>query len=505
MAQMEGERSFSKPLLSLVTVIDAEEDLGDRSRTVKQVNNYVLCGRLGTGSFSKVYYAYDATTKAVYAVKRIKLKELCRTTSGIAQLEREVRLMQTFDHPNILKLKEVLHVESMHYAYLVLEYAKKGSLGSFIDRGIRLSQQSVFSVIKQIAGALRYLHDNGFVHQDIKPGNILVDENGRAILADFGIGHSFQSATMVVGSPAFQAPECLDDSASDEEENGDINGRGDEEDKSEVDPQKEDVWSLGVTLYQLLFMRLPFEGDNLFEIVQYIKSNDLSFPPDTEIPVMELIRGMLSVDQSNRLDVVDILNNPLIAQASDLAPDIPDPPKIKMKEGEIQHIDAYVCPKGYSFASVAMSIQRRLSFINAPYSPERLQPRRPSTPIIQMKQLPPFQEVNRQDSVLNDDKKIFPSKDGSKVILSLPHVKQFSPFKEIDNDTSSNNNIAQNASKISDDMNLNIPPSNQNALNKNNIQNGAQNSSPSKENHILTDSLIDDNEREPSKCNCNLW
>ncbi|KAK8864050.1 hypothetical protein M9Y10_011744 [Tritrichomonas musculus] len=418
--------SPSQPTIALVTMIDDEEDFDDQPKKIKKINNYIIAKCIGSGSFSKVYLGIDITTKKKYAIKRIKLKELCRSSSGIAQLEREIRLMESFNHKNILKLYQVLHVEATHYAYLVLEYAKKGSLGSLLDKDIHLSHKSVFSIMKQILSALKYLHQSGFVHQDIKPANILIDENGRAILADFGIGHSFQSAAMVVGSPAFQAPECLDDSSSeDNEEDDEEENEGKNTNKqnyhngvsefSELDPKKEDVWSLGVTLYQLLFNKLPFEGDNLFEIVQYIKSSNLHFPPNTDKDIILLIKGMLTVDPSKRFSVDDVMKCPLISQADDLAteianiPDSSDVPnidslieaanislgpkasgyaqndkKIGKKNGQaqiqkyktlpnlngIEQIEATVCPEGYSFASVAMSIQRRLSCMNAPYSPD---------------------------------------------------------------------------------------------------------------------------------------
>jgi serine/threonine-protein kinase 11 len=84
---------------------------------------------------------------------------------------------------------------------------------------------SALSIVKQIARALYSIHSAGFVHQDIKPSNIVLTSEGRAVLSDFGIGHSFTSAAMVVGSPAYQAPEALDDA----------------EDGFEAEPEKEDA------------------------------------------------------------------------------------------------------------------------------------------------------------------------------------------------------------------------------------------------------------------------
>jgi serine/threonine protein kinase len=114
----------------------------------------------------------------------------------------------------------------------------------------------------------------------------LIDASGRALLADFGIGHTFASARMVVGSPAFQAPEALNDSYGDcdcpeccECSDG---------------PQKEDVWALGVTLYQLLFNTLPYCGNNLYEIVSDIMTRPLAIPDGVNSEIVKLFSGMLN-------------------------------------------------------------------------------------------------------------------------------------------------------------------------------------------------------------------
>jgi serine/threonine protein kinase len=91
----------------------------------------------------------------------------------------------------------------MDEVYLVLEHAAAGSLTGFVDWGQRLSVPSTLSVIKYISRAVQFLHENCYMHHDIKPANILLDRTGGAILVDFGIGHSFTSASMVLGSPAY--------------------------------------------------------------------------------------------------------------------------------------------------------------------------------------------------------------------------------------------------------------------------------------------------------------
>jgi serine/threonine-protein kinase 11 len=335
-----------------------------RETHVRKVNDYIFRAKLGSGASSRVYLAVDARSGEQYAVKRMKLHELSHSSSGIAQLEREIRLMRLFDHPNILKLREVLLLESEREVFLVLEYAENGCLGAYVERGQRLSIPCICSIVRQIVGAIKHLHERGFVHEDIKPWNLLVDGAGRVLLADFGIGHSFQSAAMVVGSPAFQAPEALDDTDSD------LSG-----DEEEPRPQKEDVWALGVTLFQLLFMRLPFQGENLYEIVGYIKAQPLEIPGDADPLLAQLLRGMLTIDPVKRFDADDILQNPLIAAAADRAADIPMAPPPVGIDGPVVLTTAVVCQPGFSYVGILLAAEAAMPSRPPFGSIERMFPR----------------------------------------------------------------------------------------------------------------------------------
>jgi [calcium/calmodulin-dependent protein kinase] kinase len=316
------------------------------------VNDYVLDAKLGEGSSSVVYLGVNTVTGENYAVKRLRLAELARSGDALAGLEREIRLMRMFRHPNILKLIEVLHLPAINEVYMVLEYADNGCLEGLIGCSHRLPFHSIMSIIKQIAQALKYLHDAGYVHQDIKPSNILLTKEGRAILADFGIGHSFVSSVMVVGSPAYQAPEALNDSYGDESEIEPEPGAG---------PQKEDVWALGITLYQMLFLELPFVGENLFEVVNAIKQQPLKIPEDVDPLLVNLLKGMINVDPSKRFSVEEILEHPLVANANPLASDLPIAPLPKQRSGEVQIFKAETCPETASFADIALAVRRRSS------------------------------------------------------------------------------------------------------------------------------------------------
>lgn len=157
-----------------------------------------------------------------------------------------------------MRLDKILHDKDHDIVYLVLEFADIGSL---------CNQKAPIDVIQsiffQILTALKEIHSKNLVHQDIKPSNILLNSDGRAILADFGLGHSFESTDKLVGSPAYQAPEALID---------------DNSERKFLDPAKEDIWSLGVTLYEMLFGELPYTGESVFEINRKIRTQPLEIP-----------------------------------------------------------------------------------------------------------------------------------------------------------------------------------------------------------------------------------
>ena len=327
----------------LIKQFDSEESSDPALKPIKQVNQYLLVHKLGQGAFAKVYLTVNQETGEKFAAKKFCLGELQRVENGVSQLEREVSLMRRYQHKNILKLHEVLHDTKNDVVYLIIDYADCGSLQDLIDNPIPLDDEIVRSIFYQVLQALKYLHSSGMVHQDIKPSNILVNSNGKVVLADFGVGHSFQSTEMVVGSPAYQAPEALTDG-----DNG----------ITSCNPAKEDVWSLGVTLYQTEYLELPYTGDNVFEIIRNINSSPLHIPEGASPEIEDLIKGMLAVDPNLRLSVDEILNRPFFREFKDIIP-IPNRAKSFSTEVSpqtpIKHIEAKVNEGITSFVRMGLT------------------------------------------------------------------------------------------------------------------------------------------------------
>lgn len=269
-------RIDSKPRLCLAPGI----------KPLLQIDDIVLQRKLGSGSFSKVFLGVSVKDGKRYAVKKIPYKLS-------ADSLREAKILDKCKHPNIEKLHKIFLDKKTKELYIILEYADCGSLDQILRRGKRFSLLEIQQIAKQAAEAISYLHTLEMVHQDVKPANLMMTSTGRVIVADFGIGHTFQSATTIVGTPAYQAPEALDEVKSD-------------------DPSKEDVWSLGVTLYQLYFRELPFVGDNMYEIIRLIHEKPLVFPPGTDPLFSDLLTKMLTVEQSERISMTDILSHEFI-------------------------------------------------------------------------------------------------------------------------------------------------------------------------------------------------
>ncbi|KAH0794823.1 CAMK family protein kinase [Histomonas meleagridis] len=335
--------------IKFITHIPTPEPIPLQEKPICQVGNYLLVKKIGSGSFSKVYLSIDRETQKTYAVKRIKLKTLIKTPDGVNQLDREINLMRNLEHKNILKLYDVFISKDRKVAFLVLEHADKGSILSLLRKGA-LTVNSIRSIMKQVASALSYMHSKGYVHQDIKPANVLMNSSGKAMLGDFGIGHSFKSAAMVMGSPAFQAPEAL----------GTFDDEIDEIPQVEDQcPQvKEDIWALGVTLYQMLFQKLPYTGENLYEIVENIREKALVIPKVSFQVPEDLIRGMLQPDPHKRYTLDQVLAHPFIRDADDFVTDFitNDPPLVPQdfeENRKINNIEVIRCGSDFMFSKIA--------------------------------------------------------------------------------------------------------------------------------------------------------
>ncbi len=214
----------------------------------KTLGHYQITELIGQGGMATVYLARQTTVQRDVAVKIIN-RFAEQEADFVARFDREVGIIASLEHIHILPIYDYGHAEG--YSYLVMRYLTGGSLNKRLKQApIDLSY--VERLIAQIASALDYAHEHGVVHRDLKPHNILLDMQGNAFLADFGIArlvkdtHSLTQTGTAVGTPSYMSPEQW---------------QGDP-----TDPRT-DVYALGVMLFELLTGQLPFEAESLVSLM----------------------------------------------------------------------------------------------------------------------------------------------------------------------------------------------------------------------------------------------
>lgn len=259
----------------------------------KTINNYVILGELGKGSFGKVKLAEHQNSAQLFAIKVIKMSVFGKKVRPQiwAKLQTEIQVMKIISHPSIVRLHEVMHNQEQEKIYLVMDYVIKGSLVRVLPDGTcdPVDDELLKLYARQLARAVSALHRSNIFHRDIKPDNVLLGDNDKVFLADFGVSVicSEEGVEGVEGTPAYMAPELC---------RGELNVRGD----------RVDVWALGVTLFQLMYGRLPFAGDSFLHLTRKIVNDSFVCPQLTPrgalVPpaFIQLIKGMLAKETTAR-------------------------------------------------------------------------------------------------------------------------------------------------------------------------------------------------------------
>ena len=315
---------------------------------LKMVNQFLLVSKLGAGSSSKVYLARDEISGKYYAAKAVRVHEQRNSAPRAASLEREIRILRIVRHPSIIRLHDVLYASNMDKAFLIMDWAECGSLQQSIKDGIAFDETVLANMFAQIAQGVKYLHTQGIVHRDVKPSNILLFLNGVVKLSDFGIGHTFESAETVIGSPAYQAPELLEDEEEDPASP-----------EPDIDPTKGDVWSLGVSLYEAAYGVIPYNGQNLYEIVNKINNTELVIPQNRRYSktFVDLIKKMLRKNPEERISLDEVIQHPFFNNAATVVSyKLRAQPTNHYDPEQILKIPAVVCPENFSFGTGLRSI-----------------------------------------------------------------------------------------------------------------------------------------------------
>lgn len=224
----------------------------------EKIGKYKILGTLGRGGMGIVYKGLDPDIEREVAIKTIRIDTIAEGAQKeemLARVVREAKAAGRLDHPNIITIYDVIHEADL--TYIVMQYVDGHSLQNRMDSGVRFSPREVIDLLKPIAAALDFAHQNGIVHRDVKPANILIDKRGKLLLADFGVAR-LETSTMTgpgrtIGTFSYMSPEQVTGGMVD---------------------HRADIFALGVILYELLTGNKPFAGDNLSTIVYKIVNEE---------------------------------------------------------------------------------------------------------------------------------------------------------------------------------------------------------------------------------------
>ncbi|KAJ8668063.1 hypothetical protein QAD02_009726 [Eretmocerus hayati] len=266
----------------------------EKKKKCKFIGKYVMGDLLGEGSYGKVKEMLDSETLCRRAVKILKRKKLRRIPNGEANVQREIQLLKVLRHRNVIGLVDVLYNDEKEKMYIIMEFCVgvlQDMLESTPHKKFPLWQAHGYFC--QLLDGLEYLHGKSIVHKDIKPGNLLLTLDGTLKISDFGVAEALDAfaeddtCTTGQGSPAFQPPEIANGCES-------------------FSGFKVDIWSSGVTLYNITTGLYPFESDNIYKLYENIGTGEYTIPPEVDDVLKSLLEGMLQKDINERFSLQQI-------------------------------------------------------------------------------------------------------------------------------------------------------------------------------------------------------
>lgn len=265
----------------------AEHDArGGMGFPAESVGKYRLGRTVGEGAFAKVRLAVDADTGGSVAVKVIP-KDAVTKHNLAYQVKREISAMKLLDHPNVVKIHEVIATKTK--VCLVMEYVSGGQLSDKLSYVKRLDEREARKYFYQLIDAVDYCHRRGVYHRDLKPENLMLDDQGNLKLSDFGLSALTKPGQLLstsCGSPCYIAPEVILHKS--------------------YDGAAADVWSCGVILFELLAGHLPFQDHSLTSLYRRISRAQFCFPQWFTPLQKKLISRMLNPSPIKRAKISDI-------------------------------------------------------------------------------------------------------------------------------------------------------------------------------------------------------
>ena len=268
------------------------------------IGKYRIVAPLGSGGFGAVYLAEDT-----WIDKKVALKVPHRQNLDFSELLREPRLLASLSHPNVVTVLTAERQDNVFF--IVMEYVPGDTLEAIIEREGALDLPRALDYTCQICNAMDHAHRHGVIHRDLRPGNVLVTEQGLVKVADFGTSRFLEIAahgTTVIGSPPYMAPEQFQGKAV----------------------FASDIYSLGVTMYQMLTGGLPYNTPAPGDIERLMKG-ELTTPPrdrNQKIPkgISDIVMKAMAPDVASRYQrASDLLEAVLAARARPVSAARPTP------------------------------------------------------------------------------------------------------------------------------------------------------------------------------------
>ena len=209
-------------------------------------NRYKILDHLGTGGMATVWLGYDTILDRKVAIKTFKID--ANDEGAVKRFNREAKAVTSLSHPNIVSIYDVENEGDFYY--LILEYIEGMTLKDYMIKNPRISIETIVHIAKQIAAGLSHAHQNGIIHRDIKPQNILMDENLTCKITDFGIARAYGDTTLtqtnqMLGTVYYLSPEQA---------------------RGNVATAQSDIYSLGILIFEMITGQIPFKGESAVAI-----------------------------------------------------------------------------------------------------------------------------------------------------------------------------------------------------------------------------------------------
>jgi len=266
-------------------------------QTGRRVGDYEILDELGSGGMGRVYRVRNVISDRIEAMK-VLLPDLAGRQELAARFLREIKLLATLNHPNIAALRTALTLDNQ--LVMIMEYVEGTTVASRLERG-PIPVPEALNYIDQVLSALSYAHQLHVVHRDIKPANMMVTPAGVVKLMDFGLAHggndgspslSLTVAGTTLGSLNYMSPEQVKGQAADE---------------------RSDLYSLGISLYEMVTGQRPFQADSAFTImtahVREAPKPPLALQPGLPPALNEIILMAIAKDPAARFQSADAFRN----------------------------------------------------------------------------------------------------------------------------------------------------------------------------------------------------